>query len=168
MHVNDDRNLEQVYKSAVAGLYARLRSNYDFIYDKMGDEGLELITEMSHEYGVSVADRARKALKNTDLESVASYLVRIFYTVNWDKRDKIEILEEDGKVIIRAHECPLHFENPALCRAHTAMERAVVEQLNPRLKYNIPRSIPQGDSFCEHVIEIPAIVRRSRSKTPRK
>ena len=39
----DERSLEQVYRSAVSGLYARLRNNYDFLYRKYGNEGLVLI-----------------------------------------------------------------------------------------------------------------------------
>src|SRR5512140_598838 len=139
MQIKDDRIMKQEYESEVAGLYTRLRSNYDFMYAKLGDGGLDLIADMSREYGLSVAERAKKSLKDNDLKSVAAYLIRIFETVNWDKRDKIEIVEEgDNKIVIRVRECPLHFENPAMCRAHTSMEKAVVEQLNPKLKYNIP------------------------------
>ncbi len=45
----DNRTLEQVYRSAVSGLYARLRSNYDFIYRKLGNDGIKLIADMSQE-----------------------------------------------------------------------------------------------------------------------
>jgi len=52
--VNDEtRTLEQVYRSAVSGLYARLRNNYDFIYRRFGDDGIQLITDMSREYGLT-------------------------------------------------------------------------------------------------------------------
>ncbi len=47
MPVEDERTLEEVYRSAVSGLYARLRSNYDFIYRKFGDDGIKLIADMS-------------------------------------------------------------------------------------------------------------------------
>ncbi len=73
-----DRSLEQVYRSAVSGLYGRLRSNYDFLYRRFGKEGLRLIEEMSREYGLSVARRAKARLANNDLASVAEYLLRIF------------------------------------------------------------------------------------------
>jgi len=46
---DDRRTLEQVYRSAVSGLYSKLRSNYDFLYRKFGDEGLNLIADMSRE-----------------------------------------------------------------------------------------------------------------------
>ena len=41
--MNDDiRSLEQVYSSAVSGLYARLRNNYDFLYREFGQDGIKL------------------------------------------------------------------------------------------------------------------------------
>jgi hypothetical protein len=84
---NDERTLEQVYRSAVSGLYARLRSNYDFIYRKFGDDGIKLIADMSREYGNSVVTRARNRLRNNDLASVSAYLMRIFGTVGRGKMD---------------------------------------------------------------------------------
>jgi hypothetical protein len=151
--MKDNRNLEQVYRSAVSGLYSRLRSNYDFLYRKYGDEGIELIAEMSHDYGLSIARRAKGKIESNDLDSVAQYLLRIFNTVGWGR--KLTELTETSpfRVTIKAYECPLHFDNPKICRAHTCMEKTVVEELNPSLSYRIGKSIPAGDSYCEHIIE---------------
>jgi hypothetical protein len=155
MSDKDERTLEQVYRSAVSGLYARLRSNYDFIYRKFGDEGIQLIAAMSREYGLSIASRARDRLKSNDLTSVSKYLLRIFNTVSWGKNDITQLIEaDDSRVVIKASECPLHFTNPQMCLAHTTMEKTVVEELNPDLTYRIGKSIPAGDSYCEHIIEI--------------
>jgi len=149
-----ERTLEQVYRSAVSGLYARLRSNYDFIYRKLGDDGIKLIADMSREYGLSVAARARKRLDNNSLDSVAGYLLRIFETVTRDKKDCTQLIKvSDIKIVIKASECPLRFDKPEMCLAHTAMEKTVVEELNPELTYRIGRSIPAGDAYCEHIIE---------------
>jgi len=151
----DERTLEQVYRSAVSGLYARLKSNYDFLYRKFGDDGIQLIADMSREYGLSIAARARGRLKNNDITSVANYLLRIFNTVSRGKNDVIELVKtDDSKVVIKATECPLHFTNSQMCLAHTTMEKTVVEELNPDLIYRIGKSIPAGDSYCEHIIEI--------------
>jgi hypothetical protein len=157
MPESDERTIEQLYRSAVGGLYARLKSNYDFLYRKFGDEGLELIAEMSQEYGLNIATRAEKRLKNNDLDSVAGYILRIFSTVSQGKNDIIELVKiNDSRVVIRAKECPLHFTDPQMCLAHTTMEKTVVEELNPALTYRIGKSIPAGDSCCEHIIEIKA------------
>ncbi|MBN1177258.1 MAG: hypothetical protein JXA51_06220 [Dehalococcoidales bacterium] len=151
----DERTLEQVYRSAVSGLYARLRSNYDFLYRKYGDDGIRMIAEMSREYGISVAGRARKRLTNNSLDSVAGYLMRIFQTVSRDKKNYTQLIRvNDTQIIIKAAACPLRFDIPEMCLAHTAMEKAVVEELNPGLSYRIGKSIPAGDDYCEHIIEI--------------
>jgi hypothetical protein len=150
----DERTLEQVYRSAVSGLYARLKSNYDFLYGKLGDDGIKLIADMSREYGLSVAERARKRLGNNDLDSVAGYLLRIFETVSKDKQDFTQLIKvSDDKIVIKARECPLRFDKPEMCLAHTTMEKTVVEALNPGLSYRIGKSIPAGDAYCEHIIE---------------
>lgn len=151
---NDDRTLEQSYRSAVQGLYARLRSNYDFLYRKFGDEGLKLIAEMSHEYGLTVAARAKTRLANKDLAAVGKYLLRIFETVGRGLDVIPTVEEQENRIIIRVNRCPLGFDMPAMCQAHTTMEKTVVEALNPDLIYRIDKSIPSGDACCEHILEI--------------
>jgi hypothetical protein len=149
----NNRTLEQVYRSAVSGLYGRLRSNYDFLYRKFGNEGLKLIEEMSREYGISVAKRAKAGLADNGLASVAEYLLRIFDTVARG-RDLITTTEkEEERIVIKVNRCPLDFDIPEMCLAHTAMEKTVVEELNPNLTYRIGKSIPAGDGCCEHILE---------------
>jgi len=149
----DQRTLEQLYRSAVSGLYSRLRSNYDFLYRKFGDDGLKLIAEMSHEHGISVAKRAKTKIARNDLHSVAEYLLRIFDTVARG-RGLISTVEKDSdRVMIMVNRCPLDFDMPEMCLAHTTMEKTVVEELNPGLIYRIGKSIPAGDRCCEHIIE---------------
>jgi hypothetical protein len=151
----DERTLEKIYRSAVSGLYARLKSNYDFIYRTFGDDGIKLIADMSHEYGLSIAERARNRLENNDIASVAGYLLRIFGTVGRGKSGFIKLLKVDNsRAVIKVSECPLHFDNPQMCLAHTTMEKTVVEELNPDLTYRIGKSIPAGDAYCEHIIEV--------------
>jgi hypothetical protein len=154
MTQEDQRTLEQVYRSAVSGLYARLRSNYDFIHRRFGEEGLKLIAEMSREYGISVAQRAKKSLANNDLDSVAEYLLRIFDTVARGRGIISRAEREKDKIIIKVDRCPLDFDIPEMCLAHTTMEKTVVEELNPCLIYRIGKSIPAGDSCCEHILEM--------------
>jgi len=153
MNNENTRTIEQVYRSAVSGLYARLRSNYDFLYRSLGEEGLKLIAEMSREYGITVAERAKSRLKDTDMASVSGYLLRIFDTVARGQDIITTVEENKDRIIIRVNRCPLDFDNPEMCRAHTSMEQAVVEHLNPGLTYRIGKSIPAGDSFCEHIVE---------------
>jgi len=154
MTSENSRTLEQVYRSAVSGLYARLRSNYDFLYRKFGDEGLKLIEEMSREYGLSVAQRAKERLAKKDLTSVAEYLFRIFDTVTRGRGIISAVEKGENSIVIKVEKCPLGFDKPEMCRAHTMMEKTVVEELNPDLVYRIGCSIPAGDAYCEHILEI--------------
>ncbi len=154
MIYKDPRSLEQVYRSAVSGLYGRLRSNYDFLYRKFGAEGLKLIADMSREYGLSVAQRAKARLTDTSLKSVAAYLLRIFDTVARGRGVVSTVEENQDRVVIRVDRCPLDFRDPDMCLAHTTMEKTVVEELNPGLVYRIGKSIPAGDDFCEHILEV--------------
>jgi hypothetical protein len=147
------RTLEQVYRSAVNGLYSRLKSYYDFIYREYGDDGLKLISRMSREYGLTIVERAKTTLKDNSLSSVSKYILRIFETVAWEKNYANHVYLSDTKVIIKVDECPLHFNNVQQCLAHTTMEKTVVEELNPELIYHIGKSIPAGDAYCEHIIE---------------
>lgn len=150
----DNRTLDQVYRSAVKGLYARITSYYNYLYNRFGQEGLDMISEMSREYGESIVPRAREALGKNDIESVSAYLLRIFRTVDWNT-DRIQIVSKNPEeIIIRVEDCPLHFENPELCLAHTTMEKTVVEGLNPDIKYTIGKSIPAGDGYCEHILSL--------------
>jgi len=92
-------------------------------------------------------------LSDNSMASVAQYLIRIFDTVGRGKEEKVQpVVWEKDRVIITVAECPLHFTNPAMCLAHTTMERTVVESLNPQLTYRIGKSIPAGDTVCEHIL----------------
>ncbi len=113
--MEDTRELEQVYRSAVSGLYARLRSNYDFLYRRYGEEGIKMISEMSREYGLTIAALAKTKLENNDLISVAQYLSRIFNTVGWGRNLTQFIEFSPSRIVIKANECPLHFDDPAMC-----------------------------------------------------
>jgi len=151
---SDTRNLEQIYRSAVSGLYARLRSNYDYLYEKFGDEGIKLIEDMSREYGLTILERAKNSMESNDIDSVAKYLVRIFNTIFYGS-DAINIEKQNGnRIIVKVLKCPLDFNNPAMCLAHTMMEKTIMEGLNPSLRYRIGKSIPAGDEYCEHILEL--------------
>lgn len=151
---SDNRNLEQIYRSAVSGLYARLRSNYDFLYQEFGDDGIKLIEEMSRAYGLTILERAKNSMENNDIDSVADYLLRIFNTVYYGTGNIELDRESDSRIIVKALKCPLDFDNPAMCLAHTTMEKTIMEGLNPRLRYRIGKSIPAGDEYCEHILEL--------------
>ena len=142
--------IEKRYKSVTAGLVRRIKILYEAIYKKFGEDGLKLIREVGDAYGKEIAERAKKKVKEDDIESVASYIIRIFNTL----RGKGKVVEFSKKrVVIRVWECPYPWETPAMCESHTQMEKALVETFGKNLCYKIGKSIPKGDPYCDHVIE---------------
>jgi len=143
--------LEKRYKSVLAGLSRRIMDLYTALYDDYGEEGLELIRRVSKNYGEMVAEHAKKTVTENSLQDVAKYLIKIFNNVNGEG----EVVEfSDKRVNIRVYRCPYAFKLPAMCEAHTAMEKAFVEGMGHRLMYYIPQSIPKGNEFCDHVIQL--------------
>jgi len=84
---------------------------------------------------------------------VAEYLLRIFDTVA-RSRGLISTVEKgNDSVVITVDRCPLDFDLPEMCMAHTTMEKNLVETLNPGLTYRFGKSIPAGHPCCEHILE---------------
>jgi hypothetical protein len=143
--------IEKRYRSVTAGLTRRIKILYDTIYEKYGSDGLDLIREVGNTYGSEIAERAKKTLKDNDLKSVALYVIRIFNNV----RGRGKVVEfSDKRVVIRVWECPYPWEKQEMCEAHTQMEKKLVESLGQNLCYRIDKSLPKGDPYCDHVIEI--------------
>lgn len=150
VNLDDDRSVEHKYHSAVAGLARRVRLLYDGIIDRFGDEGVDMIESTSRSYGEEIAERAKDFVKEGDVRSVANFVIRIFNTI--DGEGEVTEYTQD-RVVIRVFHCPYLFEQPKVCRAHTEMERALVESFGEKIRYEIERSIPGGDSYCDHVIK---------------
>jgi hypothetical protein len=145
----EEQPLDARYRGVLRGLLTRIKWLYEALYAKYGDDGLELIREVSSEYGRKVAERARGEGRPWDQTTVGLYLVKVFNNM----RSEGEVTEFNGKrVAIMVHRCPYPFESREICAAHTAMEHALVKGLNPCLEYRIEKSVPAGDSFCLHVL----------------
>jgi len=143
--------LERKYRSAVAGLTARIKAIYDAIYDRFGQDGLELIEKISSNYGREIADRAGGRVKTNDVKSMATFLLYIFELVSY--QSGLEVTEfTNDRVAIKVERCPYPLERPEICRAHTSMEVTLVRTLCPELDYRISHCIPAGDTYCEHVV----------------
>lgn len=147
----EDVPIEKRYKSVTAGLVRRIKILYESIFNKYGEDGLELIREVGRQYGEEIAQRVKPRIKKGDIKSVALYVIRIFNTL----RGQGKVVEfSDQRVVIRVWECPYPWETPEMCEAHTQMEKTLVESLGENLVYRISKSIPRGDAYCDHVIEV--------------
>jgi predicted ArsR family transcriptional regulator len=145
----EETPLEARYKGVLCGLLTRIKLLYESLYEKYGNEGLELIREVSTRYGSQVAERARGEAEPWRLQQVGLYLVKVFDNM----RAEGEVTEfSEHRVAIMVSCCPYPLERSEICAAHTAMECALVKGLNPSLDYRIEKSVPAGDSFCLHVL----------------
>ncbi|HHE46614.1 MAG TPA: hypothetical protein ENL08_02780 [Bacteroidetes bacterium] len=145
-----DRPLDARYKGVLRGLLTRIKGLYDAIYKRYGDDGLDLIREVSSSYGRDIARRVRGDGDPLPIKDVGLYLVKVFNNM----RSEGEVTEfTDKRVAIKVPLCPYPFDKVEICQAHTSMERALVQGLNPDLDYEIELSVPAGDPFCLHVLK---------------
>jgi len=142
--------IERRYSGVLRGLLTRIKGLYEAIYERYGDDGLELIRSVSSGYGAEIARRSRRGDPPWEIRKVGLYLVKVFDNMQSDG----EVTEfTDRRVAILVPRCPYPFEHTQICAAHTSMERALVQGLNPDLDYCIENSIPAGDPFCLHVLK---------------
>jgi hypothetical protein len=137
------------YHRAVPGYMRRLCEIYDAVYERFGEEGLELIREVSRAYGAQIGRNAKKKGDLKGVAQVGKYLLKVFDMVSSDW----EVREFTGdRLVIAVHRCPYPFSHDEICRAHTCMEQTLVATLDEDLDYRIGCSIPQGDPYCEHIL----------------
>ena len=149
-------SVEEKYHRAVPGYMKRLCAIYEAVCERFGEDGLDLIREVSREYGTAIGANAKKKNRLEGVTEVGRYLLKVFDMVS----DDWEVQEySEDRLVIAVHRCPYPFTDEAVCRAHTCMEQALVAALDPNLEYHIGRSIPRGDPCCEHILS-------RRAKTP--
>jgi len=145
----DRLSFEEKYHRAVPGYMRRLCGVYEALYEKFGEDGLDLIREVSGKYGTQIGMNAKKRGEKKGVAQVGKYLLKVFDMVSddWEVSDF-----SDDRLVIVVRRCPYPFRHDEICRAHTCMEQALVKMLDDNLHYDIGRSIPQGDPFCEHIL----------------
>jgi len=139
------------YRRAVPGYMKRICRLYEAIHDRFGDEGLELIREVSREYGERIAANVNRKGGLRGVTEVGRYLLKVFDMVSDDWRVQQFTPE---RLVIAVDRCPYPFTRDEICRAHTCMEQALVRGLDDSLDYRVGRSIPQGDPCCEHILTV--------------
>jgi predicted hydrocarbon binding protein len=135
----------ELYCNDIAGGLAQT------IYDKLGNEGLELIKKVMYEAGRRVAERHKLAgkVKATDLKSVGEFYVSLFN--NW--LGSVLIPEStDKKVVHRVVACEFGCADKKLCDAMMALDRGIVETLNPELTVVTVKTVSAGEPYCENVV----------------
>lgn len=142
-------SVEEKLQRAVPGYMRRIRDLYEAIRERFGEDGMDLIREVSRRYGERIGNNVNKKGGLAGVPEVGSYLLKVFDMVS----DDWEVVESTpDRLVIAVHRCPYPFQDDELCRAHTCMEQALVQTLDKNLDYGIGRSIPQGDPYCEHIL----------------
>jgi hypothetical protein len=148
-------SFEEKSRRAVSGYMKRICDLYEAVADRFGEEGLDLIREVSRDYGTRIANNVKKKGELKGVAKVGRYLLKVFDMVSDDW--KVEEFTAD-RLVISVSRCPYPFSRDEICQAHTCMERALVMTLDDSLDYRVGRSIPRGDPRCEHILS-----KRSRS-----
>lgn len=141
--------VEEKYYRAVPGYMKRLCSLYEAIYQRFGEDGLDLIRDVSSRFGTSIGMNVRKRHDLKGVAQVGKYLLKVFDMISDDW--KVSEFSEN-RLVITVSRCPYPFTIDEVCRAHTCMEQALIATLDRNLEYRIGRSIPKGDPFCEHIL----------------
>jgi len=142
-------SFEEKYRRAVSGYMKRICALYEAVADRFGEDGLDLIREVSREYGTRIANNVKKTGERKGVAEVGRYLLKVFDMVSDDW--KVEEFTAD-RLVISVSRCPYPFSRDEICRAHTCMEQALVTTLDDNLEYRVGRSIPRGDPRCEHIL----------------
>ena len=145
----DQLSIEDKYHRAIPGFMKRVAEIYAALYDRFGEDGLELIRDVSKGYGNRIGDNINKKGGLTGVAEVGKYLLKVFDMIasDWDVSEF-----SPEKMIIRVENCPYSFTENKICRAHTCMEQALVATLDETLDYRLGCTIPDGDTFCEHIL----------------
>ena len=142
---------EEKYHRAVPGYMKRLCSLYEAMYERFGEGGLDLIREVSRDFGYSIGRNVRKKRELKGVAQVGRYLLRVFDMVS----DDWSVSEfSENRLVISVSRCPYPFSVAKVCEAHTSMEKGLVETLDGDLDYRIGRSIPKGDPCREHILSL--------------
>lgn len=145
----DRLSYEEKYHRAVPGYMRRLRGLYEAVYERFGADGLDLIRDVSREFGSRIGTNIRKKGELKGVAGVGRYLLRVFDMVSddWEVADFTR-----DRLVVTVSRCPYGFGHEEICRVHTCMEQALVATLDDRLEYRVGRSIPAGDRHCEHIL----------------
>jgi predicted ArsR family transcriptional regulator len=141
--------IEVRYRRNLRGLLHRIRQLYDAVADRFGEDGLQLIREVSIEYGRDVGRRIREREGLMDVKRAGMFIIKVFNNM----RAEGEVLEfSDERVVISVPKCPYPMDRADVCDAHITMEEALVAELNPELEFILEQSLPRGDKACLYII----------------
>lgn len=137
------------YRRSNRGFCRRIKRIYTGIVERLGDDGLELIRDISTEYGLEIARRVKDREEGWDVKKIGLLIIKVFDNMLAEG----EVLEfSDERVVIAIPKCPYPMDRVDMCSAHITMEKVLVNHLNPSVEFELEKTIPGGDSVCLYVI----------------
>lgn len=137
------------YRRSQRGLCHRIKKIYTGIVERLGDEGLDLIRDISAEYGTEIAQRIKEREDRWDVKAIGMFIIKVFDNMRAEG-EVLEFCEE--RVVISIPTCPYPMDRVDMCQAHITMEKELVKCLNPEVEFFLEKSIPGGDGVCLYVI----------------
>jgi len=137
------------YRRSNRGFCHRIKRIYTGIVERLGDDGLELIREISTGYGLEIARRIKDREETWGVRKIGLLIIKVFDNMLAEG----EVLEfSDERVVIAIPKCPYPMERVEMCQAHITMEKVLVNHLNPEVEFYLEKTLPAGDEVCLYVI----------------
>ena len=150
------------WKAAVSARGSYQGDIMKLLYEKFGNEGLEILSEV---YGNKAKAVFMSGRKSFGIEGVGAkdflryfhYSGQIMYPMF---KTEITPGSDEKKASIRYYGCPLWTE-PAkvrggveMCEACFAFEKTAASMINPKLKVYCSKLLTKGDPYCEITAEL--------------
>lgn len=150
------------WKAAVSARSLYQGDIMKLLYEKFGNEGLKLISEVYSNKAKAVFMPGRKSFEiegtgAKDFLLYFHYSGQIMYPMF---KTEITPGSDEKKASVRYYGCPLWAE-PAkvrggaeMCEACLAFEKTAAAMINPKLKVYYSKLLTKGDSYCEITAEV--------------
>ncbi|HUV59475.1 MAG TPA: L-2-amino-thiazoline-4-carboxylic acid hydrolase [Desulfatiglandales bacterium] len=151
--------IEMRFKAGVGTLNKYLSVYNLAIYEKLGDEGVELIakiwSDMADEFFLKSFEKL--GFKGDGPKDIAEWFAKSDAIVG---HDTDFFVVSDKKAGFRVNRCPW-FKSPSsegarICSEGViGFEKRAAQLLNPKIKVSMNKFFHKGDNCCEYIFEIP-------------
>jgi len=130
------------------------------IIDEVGEErGMKIIAKAIKEYGRVIGEKTREEVLNKGLEPIPENFDKgdSYRIPSFGMHDRIEVVEVEGELRIRAYGCVLakvwkELGENRLGRLYCYMDIAKYMGYNPKYKLVHVKCVPDGDEYCEFAV----------------
>jgi len=126
------------------------------LYEKAGEEGLEVIREIYSEYGYKVGLGLKEKWNPRDFFEASKQFEKM--TNEADLPSKVEV--KGNEAHWTAYRCPFNLKNTyrKVCEAAMAMDREIFRALlgleKGRVEIEIRKTVAAGDEFCFGIVRV--------------